>query len=114
VLTSECLGGQVDGTNRVFTAALRSPKGNLTWMILNDAPRSWTARFSITGTNAQSFYQYQVTSADRDQPNLEINPVHRISLRKDQETFPSILPPMSLTNFSTFNLRHSDRGIIVD
>ena len=114
VLACERAGGQVDGTNRVFAAALRSPKGALTWLIVNDAPQAWAARLVITNSHPQALYQYRVTSAQRDQPGLQIDPLCRLDMPKPGQSFSDTLPPMSLTIYSTFKLAHGRRGIISD
>jgi alpha-galactosidase len=114
VLACEARGGRVDGTNRVFTTALRSPKGNLTWMVVNDASRAWAAQLEISGVSGQMLHKYQVTSEQRDQPTLRIQPLNRIELTKGAATFSETLPAMSLTVYSTFDLGHSARGVVVE
>jgi hypothetical protein len=110
LLGCELTGGQIDGTNRVFAAALRSPRGELTFMILNDAPRLWRTHCAISGTPIGRLYEYRVTAAERDQPDLRIDPVGKVPLH--QGAFEAILPPMSLAIFSTFKRTHLEPGII--
>jgi hypothetical protein len=112
VVACERSGGQVDGTDRVFDAALRSPKGSLTWIVVNDAPRQWTAAFSLKGCRRLRLYKYQVTGQRRDQPGLMINPTHTIPITAGNAVFSDELPPMSLTIYSTWKLKHSDAGIV--
>ena len=114
VLACERSGGQLDGTNRVFAAALRSPAGALTWIIVNDAPRAWAARLAISNPPPRPLYQYRVTSAQRDQPALRIEPLCRLEAPKTGQTFADTFPPMSLTLYSTFKLAHASRGVIRD
>jgi hypothetical protein len=112
VLTCERSGGQIDGTNRVFAAGLRSPKGALTWIIVNDAPCGWQAHCVLQGAPQRALFEYRVTGADRDQPSLRIDPVGKVHGKPG--AFETALPPMSLTIFSTFNLAHTRPGIIGD
>jgi hypothetical protein len=114
VLAGESAGGQIGQTNRVFNAALVSPKGRLTWIIVNDAPQSWDARLSIKGSFEPTLYQYRVTAAQRDLPGLRIEPIRKLSARETKEAFADVLPPMSLTLFSNYRLAHSSPGIIDD
>ena len=107
-------GGQIDGNNRVFSAALRSPQGNLTWIILNDAPRAWSASLSLKGCAGKPLYQYRVTAEDRDQVGMKISPIKQMQWNGDQTTLADTVPPVSLTILSTFNLVHSQAGIIAD
>jgi hypothetical protein len=111
ILNCQRMGGQIDGMNRVFAAALRSPHGRLTWMILNDAPRAWTAHLSIKGMPDRVLHRYCVSSADRDTPTLRIEPIGQLNLRRADQQVDTTLPPSSLTIFSSFKLNHSDRGI---
>ena len=48
VLATQVSGAQVQGINRVWTAAVRSPKdASLTLLVVNDAQQPWTARVSM-------------------------------------------------------------------
>ncbi len=107
-------GGTVEGTNRVFAAALRSPGGHLTWMVANDAPRRWSAEFSVKGCQHSALFRYQVTAAQKDKRELQINPVRARSISPGGTAFAEFLPPMSLTIFSTRKLKHSAAGITED
>lgn len=114
VLACATRGGQVDGTNRVFATALRSPKGDLTWLIVNDAARAWPSRLEVRGAVAKTLHKYQVTSEQGDQPGLRIEPLSTVTLTKGAAAFNDTLPPMSLTIYSSYDLRHAARGVIVD
>jgi hypothetical protein len=114
LVRSEREGGQVDGTNRVFSAALKSPGGNLTWIVVNDAPQHWKTELSLTGCQRPALYKYQVIGEQKDRPGLRINPVLAATINRGQVTFLDALPPMSLTIFSTWSLNHSARGIVED
>jgi hypothetical protein len=112
VLACDRTGGQIDGTNRVFASALQTPSGGVTCIMINDAPRGWETHCSIRNASAPVFYKYQVTAEQRNQPGLRIAPVAKLYLKTGE--FSTILPPMSLTVFSTFRLAHSAPGIIAD
>ncbi|MHC1763075.1 MAG: hypothetical protein AB9869_02045 [Verrucomicrobiia bacterium] len=109
VLSCERTGGQIEGTNRVFAAALRSPNGGLTWVIVNDAPRAWQTHVAAP---ERALYKYQVTAAERDQPTLRIDASAKLHLTAGE--FDTTLPPLSLTIFSTFQRAHRRPGIITD
>ena len=112
VVACERIGGQVDGTNRVFAVALKSPSGNLTWIVLNDAPAGWAADFSLQGCDRHVLYRYQLAADQKDRPNLRINPFRVAGITKGQAAFSDRLPPASLTVYSTWNLKHSAKGIL--
>jgi hypothetical protein len=114
VVACERSGGLVDGTNRVFAAALKSPLGNLTWMVVNDALREWPAKFSVKNCPRLVLHKYQVTGEQKDRLELTINPFHTIAITTGDPAFLDTLPPMSLTIFSTWKLKHSTAGIVED
>jgi len=114
VVACERTGGQVDGTNRVFAAALKSPKGHLTWIVVNDAARGWTAEFSLRGCGRPALHKYQVTGEQRNQPDLKIVPLRTAAITVGNAAFSDELPPTSVTIYSTWKLKHSDPGIVED
>jgi hypothetical protein len=114
LLRCERTGGQLEGTNRVFASALKSPTGQLTWIIVNDAPREWVAGFSLEGCQRSALYKYQVTGEQKDRPELRINPRRTATITGGKAAFSDRLPPMSVTLFSTWNLKHTAPGIIAD
>jgi len=114
VIACERTGGQVDGTNRVFAAALKSPRGNLTWIVVNDAPREWATEFSLKGCRRPALHKYQVTGDQRNQPGLKVNPIRTAAITAGNAHFSDELPPMSVTIYSTWKLKHSDPGIVED
>jgi hypothetical protein len=114
VLACDTRGGQVDGTQRVFAAALRSPKRHLTWLILNDAPQAWPARLEVSGASGKALQKYQVTAEQRDQSNLQIKPLNQVRLTQGAANVADVLPPMSLTVYSTYDRSHADRGVIAE
>ena len=101
VLACETRGGQEDGLQRVFATALKSPGGQLTWIIVNDASRAWPVRCELRGGNEKPLHRYQVTAADRDQAGLQVRPLEQLDLVNVPGTLETILPPMSLTIYST-------------
>jgi hypothetical protein len=114
VLACERRGGELDGTDRVFAAALRSPKGRMTWVIVNDAPCAWAARLQVLGALGRELHKYQVTSAQRDQPGLRIQPLGKVKVGQGAAAFADTLPPMSLTVYSSYDLAHSARGVTAE
>jgi hypothetical protein len=114
LVATEVAGGKLNGTNRVFSAALRSPKGQSTWIVVNDAPHSWRACLRISGGTRSHLYQYQVTSRQKDNPSLKILPISKARLKAGAAVFSDDLPPMSLTIYSTYNLVPTEKGIMTE
>ena len=107
-------GGRIDGASRVFAAALRSPKGGATWMIVNDAPRAWAAGLRVSTGNPLRLYRYQVTPQQKDRPGLKLAPTRNVRLKAGEATFDDELPAMSLSIYSSYNLGPTDKGIVVE
>ncbi len=108
-------GGLVDGKRRVHAAAVRSPKGEITLLVLNDAPTAWTAAFGSQGLNRNIvLHKYQVTPEMRDQADVRIKPLARFRLQEGNSGFEDELPGSSITVYSTYKLGHGVAGIITD
>ena len=107
VLACAVTGGKEKSFPRVFAAALRSPKGQFTAFVLNDAPVAWKASIRFKGLEGRTLHIYRVAAGTKDRTDLRIEPV-RSPEAKDG------IPPMSLTVYTTFQLAHDDRGIIVE
>jgi hypothetical protein len=112
VLSCRVEGGRTEELPRVFAAALRSPRGNLTLALLNDAPRQWTVEIDIRGlAGTKRLYRYVVSAADRDNALLRIEPASDVALTKGTSTILGTIPPASLTIYSTYHLAHAEPGV---
>jgi hypothetical protein len=114
LVASGVSGGQINGTNRVFAAALRSPKGQCTWIIVNDAPRAWSAHVLVSGGTRSRLHQYQVTPQQKDNPNLKVVPVPKVKFAAGGAAFNDELPPMGLTIYSTYDLSPTAMGVVAE
>ena len=56
IMASDLTGGRIEATNRVFSAALRSPRREVTWIVINDAPRAWDGHFRLLGCERPGLY----------------------------------------------------------
>jgi len=105
VLGGELSGGVVASCQRVFSLAVRNPDGHLTLLVVNDAEEAIKLNAQICATDAGKlvFYRYRVGIQYRDKSDVRIDP---------QDTFGSVfddmLPPMSLTVYSTRHRKHDD------
>ena len=106
---SDVLGCRVDGGRsgawqRVFAAALRSPNGNLTLAVVNDAKTEYGVAFG-TCRPAEGSPRSTATASiepQRDRADLKIDPQRSTGCRRTATTFKDRLPPMSLTIYSTY------------
>jgi hypothetical protein len=114
LVSSDVIGGAIRGTSRVFAAALRSPKGHLTWIVVNDAPHPWSGRFHTASAKHSRLYQYRVTRAEKDNPRLKVVPAEKARMKSGTAEFDDVLPAMSLTVYSTRRLGPDDCGVIAE
>lgn len=115
VLSSRVEGGVTDPHQRVYAAALRSPKGQFTLLVVNDAGRLWDADVSLRALGSTSrFYRYDISQADRDRNDLTINPNAEFLVSEAAPGFHDTLKPESLTIYSTYRLSHTEPGITDD
>lgn len=115
VMGSSVTGGEAGGLPRVFAAALESPSGDITVLIVNDARQPWPAEIAFSATVAGfELNRYQVTSKQRDNLDLRIEPLQRFTATGDGKPINLVLPPFSLTVLSSYRLTHGDAGVISD
>ena len=108
-------GGALEGLTRVFAAALESPGGELTLLVVNDADSAFPAGLSLNGLKKETtLYKYQVTSEQKDNPGLIIEPLNGINLNPELNAFSDELPASSLTIYTTYRLEHRDWGVIAE
>ena len=115
VMGTSVSGGEAEGFPRVFSAALESPSGDITILVVNDARLSFSTEISLTGTEGVPVLnRYQVTSKQRDNPDLRIDPLQRFTPSGPAGKISLVLPPFSLTVLSTYRLAHGDSGVTSD
>ncbi len=115
VLACRVDGGRSGHWQRVFAAALRSPKGNLTLAVVNDAKTEGGLSLKVRGMAQDlTLYRYGIQEAQRDRAEVRIDPQTRHRLSSTAATLKDRLPPMSLTIYSTYRLAHSDDGVTAE
>jgi len=97
----------------LLLSALRSPKGNLTVIVLNQNKAGKGIAVQLKGLDKTTTLQrYMVTEAEITIPNFKLDPNRTITLSPAESTLEDSLPPSSITVYTTYNLSHSDPGII--
>ena len=99
----------------VNLAALRSPRGNLTFMVLNNEPveRELVVRLNGIRT-AATLHCYQVSEAEITRPAFTLDARRSFQVSAAAPVIKDKMPPSSITVDSTFSLAHSDAGITTD
>ena len=115
VLASRVEGGKVADWQRVFCAALRSPRGNLTLAVVNDAPLEFDLTLAMQGLPQPArLCRYRYGEAERDRTDVKVDPQREFSVGPASPAFSDKLPPNSLTIYSTYKLRHDAPGVITE
>jgi hypothetical protein len=115
VLACQVGGGGLEKWQRVFAAALRSPQGQLTLAVVNDAPQEFGLAVELGGLAADvRLYRYGLTEQDRDRADVKIAPQTEFPLSAAQAVLRDRLAPRSLTIYSTAKLGPEDSGLMAE
>ena len=115
VLASRVEGGKLAEWQRVFCCAFRSPGGNLTLAIVNDAPAKFQLYLAFEGRPKPArFYRYRYGEAERDRADLKVNPQPGFSPAPEANEWQDSLPRNSLTIYSTYKLEHDAPAIMTE
>jgi hypothetical protein len=114
VLASNVSLGEVKGIQRVFCAVFRSPNGNVTLAVVNDAPVDFALKLSWAAPPSRGrFFRYRYGEPQYDRADVKVDPEPGFSPAPGSSWSDS-LPPNSLTIYSTYELKHDDLGILND
>jgi len=113
VLSCGVQGGTIAPHQRVFAAALRSPNGNLTVAVVNDAPREWDAAIGFQAAGSEiRLHKYCVSQADKDRAEIAVDPKAEFHITTANPVLKDRLAPESLTIYTTYQLKHSEPGVV--
>lgn len=102
------------GWQHVFCAAFRSPNGNITLAVVNDAPVAFVLKLAWTGSPPRSrFFRYSYGELEYNRVDVQVNPSSAFAPVPGGGWTDS-LPAKSLTVYSTYELRQGDAGIVFD
>ena len=111
---SEVLDTQAD-EQQIVAAALRSGKGQITIYVLNKSDAHHKVSVSLAGLQTTlTLQRYQVTEPAMSQPDFRMEPQRSAEVSPAKAVLDEVLPPKSITVFSTFKLSHVEAGISVD
>jgi hypothetical protein len=115
VLSSKIEGGKVDAWQRVFATALRSPGGNLTLAVVNDAPTEFDLAVDVRGLGTPAtLWRYSAGEKERDRTDVKIEPQKEFRIGPNAGTLKDRIGPMSVTVYSTYQLGHGEPGVLAD
>jgi hypothetical protein len=100
---------------RVFAAALRSPKCQLTLIVANREGTAAETRFRWDGLNRKTeLHRYELTEEKVKQPGFKLATEARFRVSTSAPEFTYAVPPRSLVVFSTYNLAPEAPGVIAE
>lgn len=121
VKNSEVLRTEVSAARRrrkapgIVAAALRSPKGSLTILLVNPTEAAHEATVELAGLVAPAkLFRYQLTEAALRAPAFKFAPEGEHALANDAARFSVKLPPMSITTLTSLQLAPGEPGAIAD
>ncbi len=114
VLATDVSDGRMKEWQRVFCAAFRSPNGNVTLAVVNDAPVEFALKLSwAAAPPLGTFFRYRYGKPQYDRADVRVDPEPRFSPAPGTGWSDS-LPPNSLTIYSTYELKNEDPGITAE
>jgi hypothetical protein len=111
---SDVLDTQCD-SRRVFAVALRSPKGDLTVLVLNKSERAEPMRLSLAGLQAdRALWMYRVTEDAVSKPDYRMEPQRKFEIGPARREIADTLPAGSITAYSSRRLAHAEPGVAAE
>jgi len=100
--------GQKD--RKLVATALRSPKGQMTVVVVNESHRSAEVNIAFDGlAKPVRLLRYSFTKESEDKVNVHIHPERGFEVSK---TLKDQVPPTSIVVYSTYDLKAGDPGMI--
>lgn len=103
-----CTSSQPDSA--LIASALVSPKGELSIFIVNLSNQSTNLRLDINSAPNKTLNVYQTSKEIVSRPGFELDPIDSFKAEQPKEF---ILPARSITTVTTYSLKHSQSGIIL-
>jgi hypothetical protein len=112
VLSTRVESPFLDIDRKLVATALRTPKGNLTLLVVNESHRAADADIELEGLPAPVRLQrYALTKEAEDKASIDLRPERTMEVGK---TLSDRIPPMSIVAYSTYSLKATDPGMIAE
>ncbi len=97
---------------RVFAAALRSPEGRLTLLLVNREAAARETRFRWEGLDRETvFYRYTLTEDELKEPDFQLAPEARFTVSSSRAEFSYAMAPRSVSVFTAYDLAPDAPGV---
>lgn len=108
-------GRQEPDARQLVAAALRSPKGQVSLLVVNEMYWDVDAAISIEGLAPGTvLHRYRIDGAARDRAEVAVNPTARFPLGPDRPGFADRIPRLSVTVYSSYELGHHQPGVMAE
>jgi hypothetical protein len=112
VLPTRVEADWLDIDRKLVATALRSPKGNLTLLAVNESHRAADVNIDLDGLPAPvRLARYELTREAEDKSNVDLRPERTLEVTK---ALSDRIPPMSIVVYSTYALNPDDPGVIAE
>ena len=112
VLSTRVESPFLDIDRKLVATALRTPKGNLTLLVVNESHRAADADIELEGLPAPvRLYRYSLTREAEDRAGVELQPEPGLDVAR---VLTGHIPPMSIVVYSTFRLNAGEPGMIAE
>ena len=112
VLATRVQAPFVEKERRLVAAGLRTPKGNLTVIVVNESHRPADTTMELEGLPAPvRLERYSLTREAEDKSRVDLRPERTLEVTK---TLSDRIPPMSIVVYSTYRLNPEDPGSITE
>lgn len=114
VLHTRVEGTFPDGGRKLVATALRSPKGALTILVVNEAPDAVDATISLEGLGEETtLHRYSITEAESDRADVAVDSQRTFTVGESRKTIADHLARFSVSVYSTYKLGVDSPGIAV-
>jgi hypothetical protein len=97
---------------KLVATALRTPKGNLTVLVVNESHRAADATIELEHLPApMRLVRYSLTKDAEDKADVKLGPQRTLEVSKDLS---DRIPPLSIVVYSTYHLNPEDPGLITE
>lgn len=112
VLASRVDAPYLEEDRKLVAAALRTPKGNLTLILVNENHCAAEVNMELNGLSAiVRLHRYAITKDDEDKCDVALSPQSSIDV---SAVLSDRIEPISIVVYSTYSLNSSDSGLIVE
>ncbi len=112
VLRVQTEGGAVDGIQRLVAAALRSPKGQVTVLVVNEGAEDMPGTVEFENlAHSLKLYRYRMVPSMRDRSDIQLKSEANFVIKPGRTAFQDNLPARSITVYSTYKLSPKSKGV---